>query len=76
MVHTLRPSNESPQSLPDPDASREPVRVPNEAVVGRPRMARWREALFRILLQADARSDAPYGIPPEQLHHVDVLIER
>jgi hypothetical protein len=39
-------------------------------------MARWREALFRILLRADARTGAPYGIPPEQLRYVDVLIKR
>jgi hypothetical protein len=76
MVRNLRPSNDSLQSLPDPDVSREPVRVPNEADVGPPRMARWREALFRILLRADARWAASYGIPAEQVHHVDVPIER
>lgn len=39
-------------------------------------MARWREALFRVLLRLDARSAAVDGIPPEQVHHVDLPIER
>jgi hypothetical protein len=76
MARNLGHSNATPQSLPETDPSDEDPRIPNEDVLGRPRMARWREALFRILLRADARVDAPYGIPAERVHHVDVLIER
>jgi hypothetical protein len=39
-------------------------------------MARWREALFRFLLRVDARSAAVHGIPPANVHEVDVPIER
>ena len=58
----------------DPAAERAPV--PNEGFAGRPRMVRWREALFRFLLRVDARSAAVHGIPPEQVYEVDVPIER
>jgi hypothetical protein len=62
------------RSQTDPGAGRAPV--PNDAFAGRPRMARWREALFRFLLRVDARSAAIRGIPPEKIHEVDVPIER
>ena len=76
MIRNLRHNNDAPKPPPETDVSGESERVPNEAFVCRQRMARWREVLFRILLRAEARSDTPYGIPPEQVHHVDVLIER
>jgi hypothetical protein len=63
-----------PGSEVDPGAQRGPV--PNDAFAGRPRMARWREALFRLLLRLDSRSAAIRGIPPEKVHEVDVPIER
>ena len=74
--YTTYVRNESPQSLPDPDASREPVRVPNEAVVGQATDgALAGSAIFRSF--ASRRwSAAPYGIPPEQVHQVNVMIER
>ena len=76
VIRNQRRSDGAPQPLPETEPSGELARVPNDAIADRPRMARWREVLFRILLRADARSDVPYGIPPEQFHHVDVLIER
>ena len=63
-----------PGSEVDPGAERAPV--PNDAFTGQPRMARWREALFRFLLRVDARSVAVHGIPPERVHEVDVPIEQ
>ena len=75
MIRNLR-HNGAPKLPPETDPSGESERVPNEAFVGQQRMARWREVVFRILLRAEARLVAPYGIPPEQVHYVDVLIER
>jgi hypothetical protein len=63
-----------PGSELDPGTERAPV--PNDAFAGQPRMARWREVLFRFLLRVDARSAAVHGIPPEKVHEVDVAIER
>jgi hypothetical protein len=76
MIRNARHIDGAPQpgSEVDPGAERAPV--PNDAFAGRPRMARWREALFRFLLRVDARSAAVHGIPPEQVHEVDVPIER
>jgi len=63
-----------PRSQTEPGAGRAPG--PNDPFAGRPRMARWREALFGFLLRVDARSAVVNGIPPEKVHVVDVPIER
>ena len=79
MTRNVRPGGIVP-SHPGADSSNEmvsaPARVPNEATAKRRRMARWREALFRLLLRVDARSASFYGIPREQLRDVDLPIER
>jgi len=76
MIRNARHIDGAPQpgSEVDPGAERAPV--PGNAFAGRPRMARWREALFRFLVRLDARSAAIHGIPPEKVHEVDVPIER
>jgi hypothetical protein len=71
-----RHSTEIRHSVSATDWSGGRERMPNDDAVNPPRMARWREVLFRLLLRADAGSNAPYGIPPEQVHDVDVVIER
>ena len=78
MTRNARPGGIVP-SHPGADSSNEmgsaPVPVPNESTASRKRMARWREALFRLLLRVDARSASFYGIPREQLRDVDLPIE-
>jgi hypothetical protein len=76
MIRSARHIDGGPQpgSEVDPGAERAPAT--NHAFAGRPRMALWREALFRLLLRVEARSAAVHGIPPEKVHEVDVPIER
>jgi hypothetical protein len=76
MIRNARHIHGAPQPSSEvhPGAARAPV--PNDAFAARPRMARWREALFRFLLRVDARSAAVHGIAPGKVHEVQVPIER
>jgi hypothetical protein len=76
MIRNARHIDGGPKPGSEVDLGAERAPVPRNAFAGRPRMARWREALFRFLLRVDARSAAVHGIPPANVHEVDVPIER